>query len=202
MSVIAKLYVSKHVPFGTGSYVELSCIAENDLMAAYATTNEDKLFSKYSPWGEIRLNQRANWAVFALDENHVQPPGPRQAFYAILIPVKDTADTALDKAAAAVKLDCCAKTKFAGDGSRVELRETHTWAKDTATPADFKDRRVVIEKLSWKMQVDNPPAEAQFVPGETYWLLFYSATTFDMAAALALAHGHAPQEVDEDPAAG
>lgn len=200
MSVIAKLYVSKHVPFGTGSYVELSCIAENDLMAAYATTNEDKLFSKYSPYGEIRLNQRAQWAVFTKDEAHVQPPGPPLAFYAIMVPAKDTADGAFNKASAAIKIECVAKTKRAGDGSFVELREVYSWAKDTAD-AGYQDRRGVIEKLSWRMQVDNPPAEAGFVPGEAYWLLFYSASTFDMAAALALAHGHTPTEEVADEAA-
>ena len=188
MSVIAKLSVSRAVSFGTGTFIELGCVCENDLMAAYATSHEDKLFTKYSPWGEIRLNQRSGWAVFTYDESHIPVPGERPTFYAVLIPEKETVGDGFEAAAAAVKVECYAKTKFAGDGSRVELREAYAWAKDTAE-AGYRDRRGVVEKLSWKMQVDNPPAEDQFVPGEKYWLLFYDAGRFTMRRALDAAHG-------------
>ena len=189
MSVIAKLRVSTLTTFGTGSFVELGCICSNDLMAAYATSNEDKLFSRYSPWGEIRLNQRAQWSVFAKDQSHVTPPASPEAgaFYAIMLPHEPAMDVDWEKASAYVKINCYEKAKRAGDGSHVELREAYGWAKDTA---DARDRRAVIEKLSWKMQVDNPPAEEQFVAGRDYWLLFFDAEKFDMHQALAAAHGH------------
>src|SRR6185369_7548856 len=94
MSVIAKLTVRSIVEFGTGTFVELGCIADNEMMAAYATSNEDKLFSKYSPWGEIKLHQRGGWAVFLMQEapfsgEHVTVPGKYKSFYAIMIPEKE-----------------------------------------------------------------------------------------------------------------
>lgn len=188
MSIIAKLMVRSVVNFGTGSFVEMSCIADNDLMAAYATKNEDKLFCRYSPWGEIRLNQRSNWAVFVKDEQHVEPPGYK-AFYAVMVPTDQVSDETFEGASAFVKINCYCKAGYAQDGSRVELREIYGWSKSAAD--DYSSRRNVIEKLSWKMHVDNPPAEAQFVPGTDYWLAFYDADKFDMNAALIATHGRA-----------
>ena len=196
MSVIAKLYVSNFAVFGTGSYAELSCVSENALMAAYATEDEDKLFTKYSPWGEIRLHQRAGWAVFNDSKGvHIEPPGQsRQTFYAMMVTDDEAADQTFPGAAAFIRLNCYSKTKFAGDGSRVELREVHDWGKGVseAIPVGSVrgDRRAVIERLSWKMQVDNPPAEAGFVPGQDYWLVFYDASGMTMRQAIAAAHGH------------
>lgn len=194
MTVIAKLTVRNVVEFGTGTFVELGCIAENDLMAAYATKDEDKLFSRYSPWGEVRLHQRNGWAVFTqrdapLSGEHVDIPGKFKAFYAILVAETDVDCDRFKGASAYVKMVCYSKAKFAQDGSRVELREAYGWSKGN-DETDYRSRRGVIDKLSWKMQVDNPPAEAQFVPGATYWLAFYDCEQFDMSAALAAAHGH------------
>lgn len=200
MTVIAKLFVSRTTDFNTGSFVELSCICENDLMAAYATKDEDKLFTRYSPWGEIRLNQRAGWAVFTHEgEAHIPAPGGPKAFYAVMQPADQVEDASVrfKRAAAFVKINCYSKSQFAQDGSRVELREIYSWQKfvDDLVPNQngYRDwhrtRAAVIDKLSWKMQVDNPPAEAQFVPGSDYWLAFYDAGEFDMSAALAAAHG-------------
>jgi hypothetical protein len=187
MSVIAKLYVDTVTDFGTGTYIKLSCIAENDLMAAYATSEEDKLFSKYSPWGEMRLNQRAAFSVFTKSEEHVQPPGgARPMFYAMLVSKAEVGDKAkFPTAAAYIPVTCYSKTKFAGDGSRVELRESYSYK--APAEVDWRDRGQVIEKISWKMQVDNPPAEAGFVPGQDYWLVFYDASKFDRDQAISAA---------------
>src|SRR5580698_3636815 len=125
MSVIAKLYAADVRDFGTGSSVTMQCVAENDLMAAYATSEEDKLFSRYSPWGEMRLNQRSGWAVFtSIAEIH--PPAAPRYFYAMLISLEEAgAEASFDGCAAYIKVDCYSRTKFAQDGSRVELRETY-----------------------------------------------------------------------------
>jgi hypothetical protein len=188
MSIIAKLMVRQVTSFGTGAFAELSCVCDNDLMAAYATSEEDKLFSRYSPWGEIRLHQRANWAVFVKDEQHVPAPTPPAAFYVMLLGEDEVGDDAVERfkrASAFLKVECHSKTKFAGDRSRVELRE----AGRKIDPADYRSREGVIERMSWKMHVDNPPAEDQFVPGQRYWAAFYDAAKFDRDTTIAAAHG-------------
>lgn len=196
MSVIAKLYVSKFINFGTGSYVELSCVADNALMAAYAESDEDKLFSRYSPYGEIRLHQRQGWAVFGeWNQGHAELPGGREMFYAMMLDGGEAGeDPKFPGASAFIRLNCYSTTKFSQDGTRVELREVDRRKPDPAIPVGSlrDDRRdEVIEKLSWKMHVDNPPAEAQFVPGRDYWLAFYNTQKFDMQQAIAAAHGRA-----------
>lgn len=186
MSVIAKLVVRKVVNFGTGTFVELGCLCDNDLMAAYATSEEDKLFTRYSPWGEMRLNQRSNWAVFTHEEDqHVAPPntGPR-SFYVMLLSEEEAYDVTFPKASAFIKMNCYSKAQFAGDGSRVELREVYGWNE-----TEPRNSRInVIERMSWKMHVDNPPAEAGFVPGKDYWVAFYDAAVFDRDQTIAAAH--------------
>lgn len=185
MAVIAKLMVRRVVNFGTGNFVELGCVCDNDLMAAYATTEEDKLFSRYSPWGEVRLNQRAGWGVFTHEEDvHVVEPnkGPR-AFYVMLLTENEVYSETFPKASAFIKMNCYSKSQFAGDGSRVELREVYGWHETS----DSRSRINVIEKMSWKMHVDNPPAEAGFIPGTNYWVAFYDAAVFDRDRTISMA---------------
>lgn len=192
MSVIAKLMVRQAVQYGTGTFVELGCVCDNDLMAAYATSDEDKLFSRYSPWGEIRLNQRSGWAVFTHDaDQHVEPPGAGpKAFYVMLLTDEEVSaasgEYGFPGAAAFVKVTCYSKTKFAGDGSRVELREVHNWK---IGETNYQKRDSVIERMSWKMHVDNPPAEAGFTPGKDYWAVFYDAQSFSQKQAIRAALG-------------
>ena len=165
MSVIAKLYVQARSDYGTGSYVQLGCVASNEVMAAYAGSEEDKLFSRYSPSGEIRIHQAAHWSVF---------PDPRYITF--------------------TQVECYSVSRYAYDGSRVELREVQGWVNEMIKAnggAHLTHKRCeVIERLSWKMHVDNPPAEAQFVPGRKYWLAFYPVAEFDRDKAIAAAHGH------------
>src|SRR3546814_9159944 len=59
MSVIAKLNLLAVRAFGGGSLYEMSCVCQDDLMAMYAKSDEDKLFTNASPWGEARLNTRS-----------------------------------------------------------------------------------------------------------------------------------------------
>lgn len=63
MSVIAKLSIVKVTRFGTGTHVALNCVCANDLMAAYAESEEDRLFTRYSPWGEMTINQPDGFAL-------------------------------------------------------------------------------------------------------------------------------------------
>lgn len=203
MTVIAKLSVNSVVEFGTGTFALLGCICENDLMAAYNPSEEDKLFTRYSPWGEMRLNQRQNWAVFTKQEDvHVEIPNSgAKAFYVVLLTEDEIGDAKFEGASAFIKVNCYSKSKFAGDGSRVELREIYTWKNNLAEiDADRygRSRGGVIEKLSWKMHVDNPSAEAGFVPGQDYWVAFYDADEFDMRGAIFAAQGiKAPRKTEK-----
>lgn len=55
MSVIAKMKLDGTLDFSGSPLSKLSCVCENDLMAAYAKADEDKVFTKYSPWGEMKI---------------------------------------------------------------------------------------------------------------------------------------------------
>jgi len=200
MSVIAKLSVNAFAAFSTGSMVELSCVASNEVMAAYAGSEEDRLFSRYSPSGTIRLHQAANWAVFtdpqtAYVERDPTQPWERPMFYVMLIGL-DEAEAPVFKDVAYVQVECYSVSKYAYDGIRVELRDVRGW-RDPEKAHSHRDRGDAIEKLSWTMHVDNPPAEGQFVAGRKYWVAFYPVGQFDRDQAIRAAHGHAEPEPAE-----
>jgi hypothetical protein len=176
MSVIAKLLIRSISQFGTGELVELGCICENDLMAAYATTDEDKLFTKYSPWGEMKLNQPAGYSLGSVGDEFKQGDG----FYVMALADKEAEDTTFPGSYAVCPATCASITDF-GDGQakRVEFRNSG--------PAD--DHRGV-DRLNWKMSVDNPGATNQFKPGTNYWIALYPAAKFDRDATIRAAHGH------------
>src|SRR3546814_1378483 len=77
MSVIAKLNLLAVRAFGGGSLYEMSCVCQDDLMAMYAKSDEDKLFTNASPWGEARLN-----TSLGVEAAH---PAPMSQFYAMLV---------------------------------------------------------------------------------------------------------------------
>ena len=198
MSVIAKLSVQSRADFGTGSFISLNCVASNEVMAAYAGSEEDRLFSRYSPSGEIRLHQAANWSVFEdpaervkhVEVDPTQPYMP-QTFYVMLVDLDEMPEPTFGLDIAYTQVECYSVSKFPYDGVRVELRNISGWRDpEKLAKAHWRDRGGVIEKLSWKMSVDNPPAEAQFVPGRKYWVAFYPVEKFDRDAAIAAAHGH------------
>src|SRR3546814_8527960 len=77
MSVIAKRNLLAVRAFGGGSLYEMSCVCQDDLMAMYAKSDEDKLFTNASPWGEARLN-----TSLGVEAAH---PAPMSQFYAMLV---------------------------------------------------------------------------------------------------------------------
>jgi hypothetical protein len=188
MSVIAKLQIRSTTDYGTGRLVELSCVCDNDLMAAYAGSEEDKLFTKYSPWGELKLSQPEGWTLGngkAADEF-----GPAPAFYVMAlheseheyIPAPSESyrpDANFPGASAWVFGRCHVVSDFGGT-CHVEFRG--------GNGGDIKGR--AIEKLNWKMSVDNPGASNQFKPGQKYWIALYDASKFDRDGAIRAAHGH------------
>ena len=194
MSIIAKMSVGARADFSTGSMVELSCVASNEVMAAYAGSEEDRLFSRYSPSGQIRLHQAAGWSVFpdpevAYVERDPAQPWVPPMFYVMLIGLDEKPEPGFGENVTYTQVECYSVSKYAYDGVRVELRDVRGWRDpEKLDKAYWRDRGGVIEKLSWTMHVDNPPAEAQFVAGRKYWVAFYPTDEFGRDQAIAAAH--------------
>lgn len=197
MAVIAKLLPRGITNFGTGTLVELGCVCDNDLMAAYAGSEEDKLFTRYSPWGEMKINVAEGWSL--LDVNWSPGDvGPPPAFYAIALQADEhefsgatgsafEPDRDFPGAAAWVYGSCPEVCMLGGESSRVTFRGGNR--------GTVKGRG--IEAMHWKMSVDNPAATAQFKPGANYWIVLYPADKFDRDAAIRAALGH-PALTDVD----
>jgi hypothetical protein len=167
MTVIAKLGVQSVRAFGTGRLIELNCVCENDLMAAYATAHEDRLFTKYSPWGEAKIGGEFH---FGGKQEH--------QYYAIIM--RSEEEPAFKGAELVVASRCVSITDFGGESRQIEVASRYSQpAKGGRYPQSF----------NWRMSIDNPPASAQFEPGkDDYWVALYPAATFSMDAALADAH--------------
>lgn len=193
MSVIAKMLVRSQTNFGTGQLFELGCVCENDLMAAYAGSEEDRLFTKYSPSGDMKLHLGANYVLGTHYEpqeldNLSAPTIAPKAYYVMALAedeheyVEDPRcntweDQNFPGSAVWTFATCHSLTQFGGDTARVEFRSG-------------KGRGRGIEAINWKMSVDNPAASNQFKPGKAYWIALYDATQFDRNAAIRAAHGH------------
>lgn len=174
MAVIAKLIARNIHDFGSGRLVELGCICDNDLMAAYAQSEDDKLFTKYSPWGEMKLHQPNGYSLTegeayyvvilrsdeAPENGYMSPMhgGPSVAHPARIVSITDFGDNQAKR----VEI-CDGCRKVSGHGA---------------------------QNFNWKMSVDNPPAVSQMVPGiDDYWVVFYPAARFDRDKAIHAALG-------------
>jgi hypothetical protein len=171
MSVIAKVSIRGIHNYGSGSLVELGCVCENDLMAAYAGSEEDKLFTKYSPWGEVKLHQPAGWVLGKQGD----------AFYVMIgNDLPEGVDLSFgDHIYAWSQAKVASITDF-GDNQakRVEIIDTGN------------QRGGAITSFNWKMSVDNPGATNQLEPGNSkYWVAFYPADQFNRDSAIAAFHG-------------
>jgi hypothetical protein len=159
-AVIAKLQITSSRSFGSGCLTVLNCICENDLMAAYAESEEDRLFTKYSPWGEAHLG-----ACLATGVEISSLDGRR--FYVVTV----NGQQPCRGAAKVVACRVVAITDF-GDNQAKRVEVASEYAEKTA--------------LNWKMSIDNPPAVAFFEPGKGgYRVAFYDADEFTRDTALA-----------------
>lgn len=201
MSVIAKMSVQRRADFSTGSFIELACVASNEVMAAYAGSEEDKLFSRYSPSGSIRLHQAEGWAVFpdpqaTYVERDPAAPHVPPMFYVMMVSLDETPEPRFGEGITYTQVECHSVAKYAYDGVRVDLRDVRNWRDpEKLDKAYWRDRGGIIQKLSWTMHVDNPPAESQFVAGRKYWVIFFPIETFSRDRAIARALGH-PEPVE------
>ena len=176
MSVIAKLSIRGVTPFGTGQLVELACVCENDLMTAYATSEEDKLFTKYSPWGEMKVSQPNGFSLGRPGDVF----GEGSAFYVMVL---SDAEAPEDRIFAGANAWCPVKitvTDF-GDGQAKRLEFCNSGANE---------HHKGVDRLNWKMSVDNPAATDQIKAGSGYWVVFYPVASHDRNGAIRAAHGH------------
>lgn len=175
MSVIAKLNVLAVRSFGSGTLVEMGCICANDLMTAYAESEEDKLFTRYSPWGEAR---------FQIGEDPINIVEQDQ-FY-IMVLRADERCNGFEGATYFAPARCLSLADF-GDGQakRVEFCSGHRKEVELSSK---------VTSFNWKMSVDNPLATDQFLPGkDDYWVALYPVSKFDRDQTIAAAHGPSPK---------
>lgn len=175
MSVIAKMTLNGCLDFGTGSLSKLSCVCENDLMAAYAKADEDRLFTRYSPWGEMKLGHK-----FVTERGNTKFE-VGQSFYVVAL--RHPERPACLKAEHVHPARCHAIHDF-GATKQVEVAHD-AWPATAPQPRPDSHPG----ELYWRMSIDNPPAVAFFVPGKSgYWVAFYDASRFTIREALADAH--------------
>lgn len=168
MSVIAKVSIRAIHDFGSGRLIELGCVCENDLMAAYAGSEEDRLFTRYSPWGEIKLHQPEGWIMGKQGD----------AFYVMLMRLEEAGNQEFPGTHAFCPARIKSLTDF-GDNQ----------AKTVEIINEGKSKN--ISSFNWKMSVDNPGATNQMLPGRgDYVIAFYPAERFNRDSAIGAAHSH------------
>lgn len=158
-AVIAKMQITGCRDFGaTGWLTTLNCVCENDLMAAYAGAEENRCFTKYSPWGEGQVNA-------ALGSGNIEMFTSREVY---MVSVRGAEKPKCEKALLVVPARVHAITDF-GDYQ----------AKQVEVVGAGK------VGLRWKMAIDNPPAVEFFEPGKSdYWVAFYAADEHNRDSAL------------------
>ena len=181
MSVIAKMQLDGTLDFPNGSKSKLSCVCENDLMAAYADSEEDRLFTKYSPWGEMEIEHG-----FKDPKTGMKQFADGHRFYVIAVR-NERVDGALKierpafPGAAHVHPAHCPVVHDFGTDKQIEL-VNNGWGYGGGRPKPDEHPGL----LHWRMTVDNPPAVEFFEPGGYgYWVAFYDAETFTRDTALA-----------------
>ncbi len=172
MSVIAKLQLNGTLDFANGSLSKLSCVCENDMMAAYAGANEDRLFTKYSPYGEMKIEHGFKTAK----GNPKFEIGHK--FYVVIL--RSLTGVPLCPGAEHVHPVRCHAIHDFGTTKQVEI-SNDGWPMSANLPAPEGTPGV----FHWRMSIDNPPAVAFFEPGKAgYYAAFYDADKFTSAEAV------------------
>lgn len=170
MSVIAKMQLNGVLDFGTGSLAKLSCVCENDLMAAYAKSDEDRLFTKYSPWGEMKVG-------YGFKDKHGLPKFQQgHSFYVVAL--RNYPEDGVLR----VERPVCIGAEHVHPCS---VRVIHDYGSSKQVELAY-DQRTPGSRLTY--DADDHPGEF-FEPGKTgYWVAFYDSTKFSVGSALADAH--------------
>jgi hypothetical protein len=162
-AVISKMKIKTVRSFGdSGMLTTLDCVCENDLMAAYAGAEEDRCFTKYSPWGEAVLSKSLLSGNIDMMQGH--------PVYVVVTRRSDGFKCGGALAVIEARVEC--RTDYGGARSSVvEVCQSYCG-----------------EKVGFNMKtaIDNPPAVEFFELGsDNYRVAFYDAETFSRDTALA-----------------
>lgn len=182
MSVIAKFAVRTVSNFGTGNLVELSCWCDDDLMAAYAEDEGDKLFTKYSPSGDMKLCQPAYVQLGKPSDGF---GGKDEAFYVMMLNT-DELPEGFDQLTDGKQFP---GSRLAFQGTCYSLTD-FGHGKQVVFLGKEKQSHMGMDRFRWQMMVDNPGASDQFKPGHDCWIVFYPCERYTRNKAIAAAHGH------------
>lgn len=163
-AVISKMQVKTARDFGsTGGLTMLECVCENDLMAAYAESEENRCFTKYSPWGEAAVGK---WLFSGM----IETMRGRQ-LYVVVTRRSDGFKCA--GALAVLEARVTSVTDFGDNQARVvEVSQSFTASEKVG--------------LNMRTAIDNPPAVGFFEPGkDDYRVAFFDAAEFNRDTALA-----------------
>ena len=173
MSVIAKMYSSGRYPMGSVMMHTFSCVGDNEFMSHYTPSNEDILFSKYSPSGDARVTLPAEFGVMNGDQ-----------FYFLF--TKGEAPS-VEHSLGRHKIRISSITDFGGTSRQVQIEsDRETEREDNHT----------IMQFSYRIMIDNPRAFDQFKAGERgWWVTIYAANRVTKDEAIAMAHAKAEADV-------
>jgi hypothetical protein len=183
MSVIAKFVVRTVEDFGTGKLTQLGCWCDNDMMAenAEAKDHKDKLFTKYSPSGDMKLSQPQYCQLGQAGDYEWDTKA--DAFYVMMLnmdELRDGFDTISDG------------RQFPGSslafvGTCLSVTDLG-YSKQVVFTGKAKQSHIGMDKFRWQMTVDNPGASNQFKPGHDVWIVFYPCSKYTRDEAIHDAH--------------
>jgi hypothetical protein len=170
-AVISKMRVKTVRDFGkSGTLTTLECVCENDLMAAYAQAEENRCFTKYSPWGEAVLG------VCPFSGSIEAMRG--KSLYVV---VTKRGDGFISPRAQAMCWDPRRTYLDVRCHSILDMGDNQ--AKTVEVCQSYTGEKV---GFNMKTAIDNPPAVEFFKPGaDDYRVAFYDAEVFDRDSALA-----------------
>lgn len=175
MSVICKVSISEIRQFGEQKLVKTTCVADNEVMAAYNPSEEDKLFSKYSPSGSADFTVPVN---IPIPEN-LAYPSPKLYLMFVQNEVRPEFSNSLCFA----KIKVNSSTDFGGQSKQFDIGTFYQ-----SKPKDETSWKW-IEQFNHRIMIDNPAAAEQFKPGDAgWWIGIYNADKFKMEEVIADAH--------------
>ncbi|ESQ85427.1 hypothetical protein AEAC466_04490 [Asticcacaulis sp. AC466] len=175
MSVIAKVAV-RGVEKQYNLYrVEAYCQAENQLMAQYADpTDEDLLFSRASPSGEMRAKFPEDPHMVEGDQLYViftRAPQPRAWHWS--------------------KARVQSVTDYGGVTKEVRICSPHSYGRPDLAANELPD-------FTFKISIDNAGASEQFQPNDADWVVgLYRSSQVTMDQALQLARDARGEPAEE-----
>ncbi len=175
MSVICKVSISEIRPFGEQKLVKTTCVSDNEIMAAYNPSEEDKLFTKYSPSGSADFTVPVTIPI----PQNLAYPQPKLYLMFVQSEVRPEFSNSLCFA----KIKVNSSTDFGGQSKQFDIGTFYQ-----SKSKDEKSHKW-IEQFNHRIMIDNPAAADQFIPGDqSWWIGIYDADKFTMSEVISDAH--------------